>query len=278
MRGDQRMKRAYRIVGSLAALLLVAALSVGTRAEPPSRYKMGTATDPGGSGKFYMGREISLVMGHQGAGWLERPEREKEEQPSRLLKMLEIEPGMVVADIGAGSGYYSFRLAKRVGAKGKVLAVDIQKEMLTIIRKRMKKNKVENIEPVLGTETDPKLPAGGVDLILMVDVYHEFTFPYEMTEALTKSLKPGGRMVFVEFRREDEKVPILLAHKMTQKQVLAEMAPHPLKHIKTLESLPWQHVIIFEKKDEKGRKNEPEASATAEYPSLTLPARWETTS
>jgi protein-L-isoaspartate O-methyltransferase len=247
------MKRSYRIAGVLAGLpfcLLVPVFLIGMRADPPSRYQMGTPTDPGGSGKIYMGREISLVMGHQGAGWLERPEREKEEQPNRLLKMLEIKPGMVVADIGAGSGYYSFRLAKQVGAKGKVLAVDIQKEMLTIIRKRMKRNKVENVEPVLGTETDPKLPARGVDLILMVDVYHEFTFPYEMTEALTKSLKPGGRIVFVEFRREDDKVPILLAHKMTEKQVLAEMAPHPLKHVKTLESLPWQHVIVFEKKAE----------------------------
>jgi ubiquinone/menaquinone biosynthesis C-methylase UbiE len=220
-----------------------------TRAEPPSRYKMGTPTpSTGGSGKIYMGREISFVMGHQGAGWLERPEREKEEQPKKLLRLLELKPGMVVADIGAGSGYHSLRMAQIVGAKGKVLAVDIQKEMLDIIRKRMKKNKVENIEPVLGTETDPKLPAGEVDLILMVDVYHEFTFPYEMTEELTKSLKPGGRLVFVEFRLEDEKVPILLAHKMTEKQVRAEMAPHPLKHVKTIESLPWQHVIIFEKK------------------------------
>jgi ubiquinone/menaquinone biosynthesis C-methylase UbiE len=257
------MKRSYRIAGLLAALLLVASLHVGTQAEPPSRYKMDTpSTFAGGSGKFYMGREISVVMGHQGAGWLERPERVQEEQPSKLLKMLEIKPGLVIADIGAGSGYYSFRLAKQVGAKGKVLAVDIQKEMLDIIRKRMKKNKVENVEPILGTETDPKLPAGGVDLILMVDVYHEFTFPYEMTEALTKSLKAGGQMVFVEFRREDDKVPIKLAHKMTEKQVLAEMAPHPLKHVKTIESLPWQHVVIFEKKTEKKnnkRQNEPEA-------------------
>jgi ubiquinone/menaquinone biosynthesis C-methylase UbiE len=208
-------------------------------------------TEPGGSGKFYMDREIAFVMGHLGAGWLERPEREKEEEPKKLLKVLDLKPGMVVADIGAGSGYYSFRLSEKVGAKGKVLAVDIQKEMLDIIRKRMKNDKVENVEPVLGTETDPKLPADGVDLILMVDVYHEFTFPYEMTEAMIKALKPSGRMAFVEFRREDEKVPILLAHKMTEKQVLAEMALHPVKHVKTIESLPWQHVIMFEKKAEK---------------------------
>jgi ubiquinone/menaquinone biosynthesis C-methylase UbiE len=248
-------------IACLLAVLLLCVPAVYT--EPPriverasARYKMGTPTDPGGSGKFYMGREISVVMGHQGAGWLERPEREKEEQPKKLLQMLDLKPGMVVADIGAGSGYYSFRLAEKVGTKGKVLAVDIQKEMLAIIRKRMKKNKVENIEPILGTETDPKLPAGGVDLVLMVDVYHEFAFPYEMTEALIQALKPGGRLVFVEFRREDEKVPILLAHKMTEKQVRAEMAPHPLQHVKTIEALPWQHVIIFEKKD-KQRRNDP---------------------
>jgi|SRR5579875_1063770 len=243
------MTRLYK-ASLLVALFFVFLVPV-LRAEPPARYTMGTPTDPGGSGKFYMGREIALVMGHQGAGWLERPEREKEEQPKKLLKLLDIKPGMIVADIGAGSGYYSFRLASKVGPKGKVLAVDIQKEMLEIIRNRMKKDKVENIEPILGTETDPKLPAGGVDLILMVDVYHEFAFPYEMTEALIKSLKPSGRMVFVEFRREDEKVPILLAHKMTEKQVHTEMALHPLKHVKTIESLPWQHVIIFEKKDVK---------------------------
>jgi len=182
---------------------------------------------------------------------LERAERDDEEAPDLALSVLKIARGAAVADIGAGSGYYSFRMAEKVAPKGKVLAVDIQKEMLAIIRKRMKKEDVENIEPVLGTETDPKLPANGVDLILMVDVYHEFAFPYEMTQALIKSLKPGGRLVFVEFRREDEKVPILLAHKMTEKQVLAEMAPHPLKHVKTLKSLPWQHVIVFEKKADK---------------------------
>jgi ubiquinone/menaquinone biosynthesis C-methylase UbiE len=248
------MSRSYRIVGLLIAVSLCI---LTVRAEPPAalkqaspRYKTGTPTDPGGRGKFFMGREIAFIMGHQGAGWLERREREKEEQPKRLLKALDLKPGMIVADIGAGSGYHSFRLAEKVGPKGKVLAVDIQKEMLDIIRKRMKKENVENIEPVLGTETDPKLPADRVDLILMVDVYHEFTFPYEMTVALTKALKPRGRLVFVEFRREDETVPILLAHKMTEKQVRAEMAPHPLKHVKTINSLPWQHVIFFEKEEE----------------------------
>jgi ubiquinone/menaquinone biosynthesis C-methylase UbiE len=161
---------------------------------------------------------------------------------------------MVIADIGAGSGYYSFRLAEKVGAKGKVLAVDIQKEMLDIIRDRMKKQKVTNIEPILGTETDPKLPANSVDLILLVDVYHEFSFPFEMTEAMVKALKPGGRIVFVEFRKEDKKVPILEVHKMTQTQVLKEMKPHGLKHVKTISSLPWQHVVVFTKAAEKDEK------------------------
>jgi ubiquinone/menaquinone biosynthesis C-methylase UbiE len=221
----------------------------------PARYETRDVHDPNGIGKFYMGREIAMVMGHEGAGWLERPEREKQEQPKKLLKALDLKPGLVVADIGAGSGYYSFRMAEKVGPKGKVLAVDIQKEMLALVRRRMEKEKVENIETILGSETDPKLPAGGVDLILLVDVYHEFAFPDEMTEAMIKALKPGGRLVFVEFRREDPKVLIKLVHKMTEKQVLKEMKPHSLKHAETIASLPWQHVIIFEKKAEKDEKS-----------------------
>jgi ubiquinone/menaquinone biosynthesis C-methylase UbiE len=246
------MKLSYRI----AVLSLVLSLGVSW-AEPPTapapktvRYRTKRVHDPFGIGKFYMDREIAQVMGHQGAGWLERPEREKEEEPKKLLEILDFKAGQIVADIGAGSGYYSFRIADKVGPRGKVLAVDIQKEMLDLIRARMKKQEVANIEPILGTETDPKLPAGGVDLVLLVDVYHEFSFPYEMTEALVKSLKPGGRMVFVEFRKEDPKVPIFEVHKMTIKQVVKEMAPHPLQHVKTGKSLPWQHVIIFEKKAE----------------------------
>lgn len=252
------MRLPYRAICVLAALSLVLAVApVAPQVAPssaPSRYQTGQSQDPGGSGRFYMKREIAMVMGHQGAGWLERPEREKEENPRKLLEALELKPGMVVADIGAGSGYHSFRMAEKLGRDGKVLAVDIQKEMLDIIRARMKKDKVANIEPVLGAETDPKLPAGGVDLILLVDVYHEFAFPFEMTEAMVKALKPGGRIAFVEFRREDEKVPILLAHKMNEKQVLEEMKPHALKHIKTVRSLPWQHVILFEKKAVKDDK------------------------
>jgi len=241
----------------LAAILTCLPLIVCTwaRGDEPakkpveeSRYEFRKEHDPHGIGKFYMGREIAQVMGHLGAEWLERPERDKEEAPSKLHELLKIKEGDVVADIGAGSGYHTFRLAEKVGAKGKVCAVDIQPEMLDIIKKRMKDKKVENVEPIQGTESDPKLPENSVDLILMVDVYHEFSFPYEMTVAMVKALKPGGRMAFVEFRMEDEKVPILLVHKMTEKQVRKEMEPHPLKWVKTDKSLPWQHVIFFEKK------------------------------
>jgi ubiquinone/menaquinone biosynthesis C-methylase UbiE len=218
-------------------------------AQPP-RYETRKEHDPNGIGKFYLGREIAQVMGHEAADWLERPEREQEEQPTKLLKALKFKPGDVVADIGAGSGYYSFRIAPLVGARGKVLAVDIQPEMLDIIRKRAKAAKITNVEPIQGTESDPKLPANSVDLILMVDVYHEFSFPWEMTTAMVKALKPGGRLVFVEFRLEDPKVWIKLVHKMTEKQVRKEMEPHPLKWVQTLDLLPMQHVVIFEKKAE----------------------------
>src|SRR5438270_5242003 len=236
-------RSAFRLLLAIAAVLVPPTV----RADEPPRYERRAEHDPNGTGAFYMGREIALVMGHEAAGWLDRPEREKEEQPSRLLAVLKLKPGEVVADIGAGSGYYSFRMAEKVGAAGKILAVDVQPEMLAIIRTKMKEKGVTNVEPVLGTETDPKLPAGAVDTIILVDVYHEFSRPYEMTAAMVKALKPGGRLVFVEFRLEDETVPIKLVHKMTQKQVIREMGPHSLRHVKTVGTLPWQHVIIFEK-------------------------------
>ena len=230
-------------------LLAVALLPLFAQAAAPpvATYTYNKIHDPDGIGKFYMGREIAYVMGHQAADWLERPERIKEERTDKLLKALPLAPGMTVVDLGAGSGYFTFPMAKRVGPKGKVLAVDIQKEMLDLIRKGMKNKGISNIEPIMGTISDPKLPEGKVDLILMVDVYHEFSHPYEMVEAMVKSLKVGGKLVFVEYRLEDPEVPIRLVHKMTQKQVKREMAIHALKHTKTIDTLPWQHVIIFEK-------------------------------
>lgn len=240
----------------LQALLTFLILVTGHSADEPrpkkedggGRYEFRKEHDPDGIGKFYMNREIAWVMGHQAAGWLDRPEREQEEGSSKLLPALKLKPDAVVADIGAGSGFYSFPMARLVGAGGKVYAVDIQPEMLTLIRQRMKQRGVQNIEPILGTEKDPKLPANSIDLILLVDVYHEFAFPFEMTEAMVKALKPGGRIAFVEFRMEDANVPIKLVHKMTQKQVIKEMEPHPLRWVGTLDVLPWQHIILFEKK------------------------------
>jgi SAM-dependent methyltransferase len=222
--------------------------------KPAPIYETREEHDPDGIGKFYMGREIARVMGHEAAGWLERPERDKEEQPTRLLDALKLKPGDVVADIGAGSGYFTFRIAKRIGPRGKVLAVDIQPEMLAIIREKMKARNLGNVEPILGTDSDPKLPAGAVDLILMVDVYHEFAYPWEMTQALIRSLKPGGgRLVFVEYRLEDPQVLIKLVHKMTEKQVRKEMEPHPVRWVETLDILPRQHIIVFERNNARSK-------------------------
>ncbi|MCI0641701.1 MAG: class I SAM-dependent methyltransferase [Gemmataceae bacterium] len=239
----------YRI--SLAMLFFAGALSAQDEAEelPPPKplYQFKKDHDPNGTGKFYMDREIAQVMSYLGASWLERTEREKEEHASKLLPPLKIKPGDAVADIGAGSGFYTMKLADAVGPKGKVYAVDIQPEMLDIIKKRVKAANVTNVELVHNTVTELKLPANSIDLMFLVDVYHEFSHPFEMTEEMVKALKPGGRVVFVEFRLEDEKVPILEVHRMSEKQVKREMAGHMLKHTKTLNHLPWQHVIIFEK-------------------------------
>jgi precorrin-6B methylase 2 len=229
-----------------------AAQKVETKKRTPPKYETRKDHDPNGIGKFYMGREIAQVMGYQGSIWLERPERVMEEDPANLIKALDLKPGMVVADIGAGSGYHTFLMSPLVGKEGKIIASDIQQEMLDMIEKKAEKNKITNVELVKGTETDPKLPAGGVDLILMVDVYHEFSYPFEMTEKMVDALKPGGRIVFVEFRMEDEKVLIKLVHKMSERQVIKEMEVFPeLEHTKTVKTLPIQHVIIFTKKEEK---------------------------
>lgn len=219
-----------------------------------SRYTKRKDHDPNGIGKFYMGREIARVMGYRAAGWLERPEREKEEGLTKLVKALEIEPGMVVADIGCGSGRISEMISPLVGPKGKVLAVDIQDEMLSLVRARAKQKNLTNIETVLSTVKSPKLEPESVDLAFMVDVYHEFNYPYEMTLKLSRALKPGGRLVFVEYRKEDPKVRrmIKLVHTMTEAQVKKEALQEEfgLKWKKTLKVLPVQHIIIFEKKGE----------------------------
>ena len=211
------------------------------------RYEFRTAHDPDGLGKFYLGREIAQVMGHEGADWLERPEREAEENSTALLAALNVKPGDAVADIGAGTGYYTRRLAKLVGNRGVVYAVDIQQEMLDLLTNKMTEAGLTNMRPVLGTITDPKLPPASEDLILMVDVYHEFSHPYEMTAAMVAALKPGGRIIFVEFRGEDPKVAIKRVHKMTEAQVRKEMSQFPLTWVETQSVLPLQHIIVFRK-------------------------------
>jgi precorrin-6B methylase 2 len=213
------------------------------------RYETRTKHDRDGIGKFYMGREIAHVMGYQGIDWLERPERETEEHLTQLVDVLKIAPGMTVADIGAGSGVISIKMSDKVGPTGTVLAVDIQEEMLSVLAKRCKQLKITNVKPVRGTEKSPNLKPGTVDLAIMVDVYHEFRYPYEMLSAISKSLKPGGRVAFVEYRKEDPNVPIKLVHKMTEAQVKREAAEPELEltYVETIEVLPWQHVILFER-------------------------------
>ena len=210
--------------------------------------KVYTAKKPAydGTGRVYMGREIAQVMGHLGADWLERPERQQEERTDLLLTALALKPTDVVADIGAGTGFFSFPMA-RVVPQGKVLAVDIQPEMIDYLNANKVKNKAPNVMPILGTITDPKLPANGVDLTLMIDAYHEFSNPREMGEALVRSLKPGGRIVLVEYRGEDPNVPIKEHHKMTEAQAVKEMRALGLKLLKNDPRLPQQHILIFGK-------------------------------
>ena len=213
-----------------------------------NRYTFREPHDPDGIGKFYMGREIARVMGHEAAGWLERPERVAEEEPDRLIALLNLRRGETVADIGAGTGYFSRRVALAVGPTGRVLAEDVQPEMLTALTNLTARLGLTNITPVLGTTSDPRLPAASVDLAVMVDVYHEFDLPYEMVRAICQALKPGGLLVFVEYRGEDPQVPIKPLHKMTEAQVKREMSVQPLVWVQTIERLPRQHIICFSKR------------------------------
>jgi precorrin-6B methylase 2 len=212
--------------------------------EPKSLYQQYPPTADG-TGKVYMGREIAPVMGYQGAAWLERAEREKEERTDILLRALNLKKGMVVADIGAGTGYLSRRMADGVGATGIVYAVDVQPEMIGKLKSLSKK--YTNIKPVLSAPNDIKLAANSLDKAIMVDVYHELEFPYEVAQSIWAALKPGGKLVLVEYRAEDDKVPIKNSHKMTQAQVIKEITVLPFRWHNTVTSLPWQHVIVFTK-------------------------------
>lgn len=221
----------------------------GVTKSEDGRYEFRKEHDPNGQGKFYMGRELAMVMSFHGAPWLERPEREEEERLSTLVAQLGLKPGMVVADVGAGSGVLSLMMAHEIGDTGKVMAIDIQQEMLDLLGDKIMNHKIKNVELVLGTEKSPKLKEASIDLALMVDVYHEFEYPYEMTLELAKALKPGGRIAFVEYRREDPQVPIKLVHKMTEAQVKKEIAlpEFGLKWKETIDKLPRQHIVVFER-------------------------------
>ncbi len=242
--------RLLPVLLSLTAALSAATPSAAPEATVPvapaaARYEAGPRTRDG-IGKYYFGREISQVMGHLGAGWLERSEREEEERTDLLLEALRLRPGDVVADFGAGSGYFTWRMAQRVGPGGRVHAVEVQPLMLELLQANVARRGVaERVLPVLGTARDPGLPEGALDLILLVDVYHELEFPFEVTAALARALKPGGRLVLVEYRGEDPEVPIKPLHKMTVAQVRREMAVHPLEFVENLGVLPRQHLLVF---------------------------------
>jgi SAM-dependent methyltransferase len=216
-------------------------------ATAPATYQQKLIHNPDGIGKFYQGREIAKIMGHTGALWLERPSRELEEQPSKVVSALNLKPKDVVADIGAGTGYLSFRIAPLI-PKGKVFAVDIQPEMLDIIEFLKQENDITNVEPVLATATNPNLPSESVDLAIMVDAYHEFEYPLEVMQGIVSALKPGGRVVLVEYRGENPFIMIKGLHKMSQKQVQKEMQAVGLLWRETKNLLPQQHLMVFEKR------------------------------
>ena len=204
-------------------------------------YKKG---DPNGIGKWYMGREIAYVMGYQGMQWLDRPEREEEENTTTLLLNMGIEPEDNIADIGAGSGYHVFKMAKLAG-RGLIYAVDIQDEMLEEINKRTERDQIKNVRVIKGGEKIINIAENSLDKVLMVDVYHEFNYPAEMLTSIKKALKSDGKLFLIEYRGEDGSVPIKKIHKMTEAQAIKEMKAAGLKLHRNIDNLPWQHCMVF---------------------------------
>jgi precorrin-6B methylase 2 len=236
----------FTILLFLFTALLISNECVGQKTNTDKKYTFKSGDD-NGIGKWYMGREIAYVMGFEGIGWLERPEREKEENVSKLIQNMKIKSDDVIADIGAGSGYHAFRMAP-LAKNGLVYAVDFQTEMLMAIEKNKEISKIKNIETILGTEKSVHLPKNSIDKILMVDVYHEFSFPVEMIASMKNALKSNGQLFLIEYRSEDPLVPIKSIHKMTEKQALKEMEAAGFKLKRNIDNLPWQHCMIFIKK------------------------------
>jgi ubiquinone/menaquinone biosynthesis C-methylase UbiE len=234
----------FRFVGNLFKPAIILAFLALTPRSPQSVLAAEAEIPPGLV--EYKGRAIAPYMTFHGADWLTRESREKEEHCKTLIKALKIQSGATVCDMGCGNGYYTLKIAKLVGKKGRVLAVDIQPEMLHLLELRTKEADVTNVEPIQSTVVDPKLPDGQVDLILLVDVYHEFSHPEQMLVAMRKSLKPHGRLALVEFRLEDPSVPIKLEHKMSKEQIMKEFSPNGFKLVEEFQKLPWQHVMFFE--------------------------------
>jgi ubiquinone/menaquinone biosynthesis C-methylase UbiE len=225
--------------------LFIFFLSISGTALSQDRYEYRDG-DKDGIGKWYMGREIAYVMSHYGISWLERPERENEERVTLLLKNMDLKPGMIVADIGAGSGYHAVRISKMVG-DGKIYAVDVEPQMISYLDKRIKEEQLTNIKTVLGKEQSIGLSPSCIDIMLMVDVYHELSFPYEIARSMLDALKPGGKLFLIEYRAEDNAVPIKQVHKMTQKQAIKELKAAGFSFDKNIENLPWQHCLVFKK-------------------------------
>jgi precorrin-6B methylase 2 len=235
-----------RIIG-LFALLLAANLTLAQQTNPPGYALIPASAD--GIGKRYMDREISGVMGWQGASWLERDKREREERTDLLLNALALQPGMVIADIGAGTGYLSRRMAPLVMPGGKIIALDLQPEMVSLLQTAVKRSGLSQIEVKLSTADDIKLPKNSIDMAIMVDVYHELAYPYEVMMSIMRALKPRGRIVFVEYKAEDARVPIKTLHKMSEAQIKREASIFALEWEQTVSTLPWQHVVVFRKRE-----------------------------
>ncbi len=255
---------------SLAILLLAVGVEPrGLHAQTPS--KINTSASPAKAAEsvgekipppltHYLGREIATTMHYTGAPWLVRESRQREEDCKQLLAALNVQRGQTICDLGCGNGFYTVQLARLVGPEGKIYAVDIQPEMLQMLRAWIKKEALTNVKPILGSPIDPRLPEGQLDLVLMVDVYHEFSHPPQMLAAIRKSLKPEGLVAIAEFRAEDPQVPILPLHKMSKAQILKEFSANGFRLVEEFDGLPWQHLMFFRRTQESGDEAPPRAA------------------